>query len=120
MVCLVLEFLEFSDYSELRQSHKQLYSAILQNRGILSFFGAGPSLNVLKTTTKVGHWGRGVPYIHIHVYMYIYIYMLISPPRIYLEGSTWPGLCRHRSIRHLAPTLVFVLSSVMLLLFLHC
>ena len=31
----------------------------------------------------------------------------------------WPGLCHHRSIWHLAPTLVFVLSSVMLLLFLE-
>ena len=86
----VLEFLEllggggFSfgmfEFSELKQSHKQLCSGILQFRGILSFFGAEPLLNVLKTTTKAGHWG-GVPYIYIYIY-HIYIYG--TPPHWFL------------------------------------
>ena len=34
-------------------------------------FGAGPLLNVLKTTTKGRSLGGGVPYIYIHIYIYM-------------------------------------------------
>ena len=52
------------------------------------------------TYTYIRSTHANTSHVYMHTYIYIYAYMLApSPhPKIYLEGSVWPGLCHHRSI----------------------
>ena len=90
-----VEFLEFLESLELRPAHKQLFSGILYFCGFLTFLGAEPLLNVLKTTTKGRSLGGGyqilVTMYHIHICKYwriSYIHIYSACGRFYVETST--------------------------------
>ena len=92
LVLEFLEFLEFLDFLEFLELGDCVFSfgnfgietvtqaVVFWNTLILwnfVFFGAGPLLNVLKTTTKGRSLGGGVPYIYIYLYIYVYIYIYL-------------------------------------------